>query len=173
MPRSSGPVEPAKPAAKPKRVTKKAAAAATAAEAEPRSGRPVEAAEAPAKPKRAARKKVASHRGGGVVGAPASTAPRRVPSRSCVACRTARPKRELLRIVRTPDGRVVADPTGRLAGRGAYVCDEAACIEQAITKGALARALKSPSCPPDLRETLAAEGDPLNMTIEGGARGQE
>jgi hypothetical protein len=66
----------------------------------------------------------------------------------------------------------VADPTGRLAGRGAYVCNEAACIERAITKGALARALKSP-VPPDLRETLAAEGDPLNTTIEGGARGQE
>ena len=99
-------------------------------------------------------------------------APRRIPSRSCVACRTARPKRDLLRIVRTPDGQVVADPSGRLAGRGAYVCNEPACIERAITNGALARALKTPP-PPDLRETLAAGGIPLNTTIEGGARGQE
>ena len=89
-----------------------------------------------------------------------------------MACRTARPKRDLLRIVRTPDGRIVADPTGRLAGRGAYVCSDPACIERAITKGALARALKSP-LPPDLRETLAAEGSTLNTMIEGGARGQE
>ena len=99
-------------------------------------------------------------------------APRRIPSRSCVACRTARPKRDLLRIVRTPDGRVVADPSGRLAGRGAYVCDDAACIERAITKGALGRALKT-SLPPDLRETLSVGRDPLHSTIEGGARGQE
>lgn len=99
-------------------------------------------------------------------------APRQIPNRSCVACRTARPKRDLLRIVRTPDGQIVSDPTGRLAGRGAYVCNEPACIERAITKGALARALKTP-LPHDLRETLSASGIPLNITIEGGARGQE
>ena len=99
-------------------------------------------------------------------------APRRIPSRSCVACRTARPKHDLLQIVRTPDGAVVADPSGRLAGRGAYVCDDAACIERAVTKGALGRALKT-QLPPDLRETLSAGGVPTNTTIEGGARGQE
>ena len=97
---------------------------------------------------------------------------RRIPNRSCVACRTARPKRDLLRIVRTPDGQVEADPSGRLPGRGAYVCNEPACIERAIMKGALARALKTP-LPPDVRETLSAGGIPLNTTIEGGARGQE
>jgi uncharacterized protein len=99
-------------------------------------------------------------------------APRRIPSRSCVACRTSRPKRELLRIVRTPEGGIVTDPSGRLAGRGAYVCDDPACIERAITKGALARALKT-SLPAGLRDTLAAHSDPLHSTIEGGARGQE
>ncbi len=67
---------------------------------------------------------------------------------------------------------MVADPTGRLAGRGAYVCNDVACIERAITKGALGRALKSP-LPADLRDTLSAATNPLNMTIEGGARGQE
>jgi uncharacterized protein len=99
-------------------------------------------------------------------------APRKTPSRSCVACRTARPKRDLLRIVRTPDGQVLADASGRLAGRGAYVCNDPACIERAITKGALGRALKTP-LPPDLRETLSAGGIQTNMIIEGGARGQE
>jgi uncharacterized protein len=89
-----------------------------------------------------------------------------------VACRTARPKRELLRIVRTPDGLVVADPTGRLAGRGAYVCNDAACIERAITKGALGRALKT-QLPADLREALSAGLSPQQTIIEGGARGQE
>jgi predicted RNA-binding protein YlxR (DUF448 family) len=44
--------------------------------------------------------------------------------------------------VRTPEGRVTADPTGKLAGRGAYICSEAACWEQAIAKGRLERSLK-------------------------------
>ena len=64
-----------------------------------------------------------THRGGGVVaGASGSVAPRRTPDRTCVACRTVRPKRDLQRIVRTPTGEIVADETGRAAGRGAYVC---------------------------------------------------
>ncbi len=66
----------------------------------------------------------------------------------------------------------MVDPTGRLAGRGAYICNEAACIERAMTKGALGRALKTP-LPPDLREALSVGGTPLNTIIEGGARGQE
>jgi len=64
----------------------------------------------------------------------------------------------------------VADPTGRSAGRGAYVCHSTACIDKAITKGALARALRTP-LPADLGTTLAAS---LTQPIdEGGARGQE
>ena len=93
-----------------------------------------------------------------------------MPTRSCVVCRTAYPKRELLRIVRTPDGAVVADPTGRLAGRGAYVCHQDACRSQAITKGALSRALHT-AVPTDVKATLEAAF--TTDTIEGGARGQE
>jgi uncharacterized protein len=102
-----------------------------------------------------------------------SVAPRRVPSRSCVSCRTVRPKRDLLRVVRSPAGEVAIDPSGRAAGRGAYVCRVAECIDNAITKGALSRALNTP-LPPDLRETLTdGLADHPNTTIEGGARGQE
>jgi uncharacterized protein len=86
-----------------------------------------------------------------------------------VACRTGRPKRDLLRVVRTPDRRVVIDDTGRLAGRGAYVCRDEACLKTAIEKGALARALEIP-LPPELRAAL--EAGTMTMT-EGGARGQE
>ena len=82
-----------------------------------------------------------------------------------------RPKRDLVRIVRTPDGQVLVDRSGRLPGRGAYVCDQATCITQAITKGALGRALKTP-LPATVGETLAA-GRKTDSTIEGGARGQE
>jgi len=72
--------------------------------------------------------------------------------------------------VRTADGSVIIDPTGRMPGRGAYVCDQESCRTQAITKGALGRALKTP-LPTGLRETLVV-GAP-DPTIEGGARGQE
>lgn len=100
-------------------------------------------------------------------------APRRVPNRSCVACRTVRAKRDLLRVVRTPAGAVLADESGRTPGRGAYVCRDAECIDIAIKKGALNRALSTP-LPGDLRERLVAGLADLNQTItEGGARGQK
>ena len=104
---------------------------------------------------------------------PRTVAPRRVPSRSCVACRTVRAKRELLRIVRTPAGGIEIDSSGRSDGRGAYVCRVAECIDNAIKKGALTRALDTP-LPADLLAALV-EGIAADMTttIEGGARGQE
>jgi predicted RNA-binding protein YlxR (DUF448 family) len=88
-----------------------------------------------------------------------------------VACRTARPKRDLQRIVRTPDGSVVVDDTGRLAGRGAYVCRTGECLARAFDKGAIARALKT-SLPADARDALLASLT-TDMTIQGGTRGQE
>jgi predicted RNA-binding protein YlxR (DUF448 family) len=76
-----------------------------------------------------------------------------------------------MRVVRTPTGDVVPDPTGRAAGRGAYLDRTIDCIDQAITKGALGRALKTP-LPADLREVLVASLTNTN-TIEGGIRGKE
>jgi predicted RNA-binding protein YlxR (DUF448 family) len=95
-----------------------------------------------------------------------------VPTRTCVACRTSRPKRELIRIVRTPDGRIVVDETGRLAGRGAYVCRTAGCLTIANTKGALSRALETP-VPTALIASIDLGTGKHHHTIEGGARGQE
>jgi predicted RNA-binding protein YlxR (DUF448 family) len=84
-----------------------------------------------------------------------------------------RPKRELIRIVRSPSGQIDIDPTGRAAGRGAYVCRIAECIDNATTKSALSRALHIP-LPPDLRVTLIGGlADHPNITIEGGVRGKE
>ena len=68
---------------------------------------------------------------------------RPLPVRSCVACRTARPKRELIRIVRRPDGTIAIDGTGRQPGRGAYLCQDAACFDLAGRRRALAHALKT------------------------------
>ncbi len=88
-----------------------------------------------------------------------------------MACRTSRPKRELQRIVRTPDRRVVVDGSGRLSGRGAYVCLGTDCLTIAIQKGALARALETP-LPAAFLEDVGSGAITLNI-IEGGARGQE
>jgi len=68
--------------------------------------------------------------------------PRHVPERTCVACRTREAKRGLMRIVRTPEGRVEVDPSGRRPGRGAYLCADPACWEQALKRKALNRALR-------------------------------
>jgi len=64
-----------------------------------------------------------------------------VPQRTCVGCREVLPKRRLIRLVRTADG-VQMDPTGKLAGRGAYLHDRRECWERAL-KGPLAHALKT------------------------------
>jgi predicted RNA-binding protein YlxR (DUF448 family) len=71
-----------------------------------------------------------------------------------VACRTPRDKRELIRVVRAPDGTVELDPTGRGAGRGAYLCRDAACWDLAARRRALEHALKAP-VPEGLLASLA------------------
>jgi uncharacterized protein len=67
----------------------------------------------------------------------------RVPVRTCVGCRGTAPKDELLRVVRSPSGDVRTDPGGRAAGRGAYVHRSDACVDLALRRGALARALRT------------------------------
>ena len=63
--------------------------------------------------------------------------------RTCVGCGEESPKRELLRVIRTPEGEVRYDPTGRANGRGAYVCSCRECVMFAKKKKALSRALKT------------------------------
>ena len=95
--------------------------------------------------------------------------PRRkhVPMRTCVMCRQTRGKRDLVRIVRTPAGSVQIDLTGKVAGRGAYLCRVRGCWERARASDKLSAALKAPLGPNDqamlaafaatLPETLATE----------------
>lgn len=66
---------------------------------------------------------------------------RKTPIRTCVGCRTASDKKSLTRIVRTSDGEVRVDPTGKLPGRGAYLCGAKECLASAIKHGKLGRAL--------------------------------
>jgi uncharacterized protein len=74
-----------------------------------------------------------------------------VPQRTCVGCRETNSKRSLIRVVRRLEG-IVIDPTGKLAGRGAYLHDRRSCWEHGL-KGALAHALKTELSQQD-RETL-------------------
>ena len=78
---------------------------------------------------------------------------RHIPQRTCVACREVMSKRSMIRIVRSPQG-VVIDPTGKLAGRGAYLHLQRSCWELGL-KGALSSALKV-ELSPDERQRLVS-----------------
>ena len=67
---------------------------------------------------------------------------KKVPMRMCVGCREMKPKKELLRIVRSPEGEVSVDRTGKASGRGAYICVGAECLNKARKTKALERALE-------------------------------
>lgn len=69
--------------------------------------------------------------------------PKHVPQRTCIACHQVKPKRELLRIVRTPDGHVEMDPTGKKSGRGAYLCATRSCWTTALKKKRLEQELET------------------------------
>ena len=84
--------------------------------------------------------------------------PRRLPQRTCVGCRTVQPKRKLVRLVRKADGSVEIDPTGKAAGRGAYLHDRADCWRQALQTRALEHALKTDLTEAD-RARLRAHGE--------------
>ena len=82
--------------------------------------------------------------------------PKKVPMRMCVACQAMKPKKELARVVASSDGAVSLDPSGRAAGRGAYLCRSTACLAKAVKEKRLERALKT-MIPREMVERLAKE----------------
>ncbi len=80
--------------------------------------------------------------------------PKHVPVRMCIACRRSDAKRGLFRLVRDAEGRVSVDPTGKRAGRGAYLCHDPACWDQALKRRGLERALRVESLDPEDRAAL-------------------
>ena len=66
---------------------------------------------------------------------------KKVPLRQCVGCREMKPKRELIRVVRSPEGEIALDFKGKKPGRGAYVCPDKTCLARAKKSRALGRAL--------------------------------
>ena len=68
---------------------------------------------------------------------------KKIPQRQCVGCRTKRDKKDLLRIVKTPEGEICVDATGKKSGRGAYICPDAQCLQKARKSRALERAFET------------------------------
>ncbi len=78
------------------------------------------------------------------------------PVRTCIGCGTERPKKELIRIVRTTEGQILADRTGRMNGRGAYLCSDPECVRKAWKTKALDRSFKE-TVPREVYERLEKE----------------
>ena len=83
--------------------------------------------------------------------------PKKIPMRMCDGCREMKPKKELLRAVRSPEGQVSLDTTGKKPGRGAYCCFNAECLRRALKQGQLDRQLEvklSPEVNEQLTQTM-------------------
>jgi predicted RNA-binding protein YlxR (DUF448 family) len=85
---------------------------------------------------------------------------RHIPQRSCIACGMVKPKRELVRLVKVPGGGVEVDPSGRKAGRGAYLCPAAGCWQAGLKQGRLDYVLRT-SLSEENREQLIRYGREL------------
>lgn len=69
--------------------------------------------------------------------------PRKIPQRQCLGCREMKNKKDLIRVVRSPEGEISLDFVGKKPGRGAYVCPDAACLAKAKKNRSLERAFKA------------------------------
>lgn len=82
------------------------------------------------------------------------------PQRSCVVCREKRDKRALTRIVMTPEG-VQVDPSGKMHGRGAYLCEQERCWDRASSTAVLSKALRAELSKEDRSRLLQAKPQPV------------
>ena len=88
---------------------------------------------------------------------------KKIPMRQCLGCREMKPKKELIRVVRSPEGEISLDFRGKASGRGAYICPDGACLKKAMKAKALERAF-STNIPPEIYERLQEQ-------MEGGKDG--
>ena len=81
---------------------------------------------------------------------------KKIPMRQCLGCREMKPKKELIRVVRSPEGEISLDFRGKANGRGAYVCPDAVCLKKAIKSKAIERAFDT-AIPEEIYAQLAAQ----------------
>ncbi len=85
---------------------------------------------------------------------------KKIPMRQCLGCREMKPKRELIRVVKSPEGELNLDPKGKLPGRGAYVCPTPECLKKARKSRGLERAFDM-SVPEEIYERLSEQMEDL------------
>ena len=86
---------------------------------------------------------------------------KKIPMRQCVGCREMKPKKELIRVVKSPEGAISLDFRGKAPGRGAYLCPDPACLKRAVKSKALERGFET-LIPREIYDDLLAkmeEGD--------------
>ena len=81
---------------------------------------------------------------------------KKIPMRKCVGCGEMKEKKEMIRVLKTPEDEIILDTTGRANGRGAYICNSAECLGKAIKNKGLERSLKS-QIPPEVSARLKEE----------------
>ena len=81
---------------------------------------------------------------------------KKIPMRKCVGCGEMKEKKEMIRLLKTPEDEIILDTTGRANGRGAYICNSADCLAKAIKNKGLERSLKS-QIPEDVSARLKEE----------------
>ena len=81
---------------------------------------------------------------------------KRIPTRKCVGCGEMKEKKDLIRVIKTPEDEILLDTTGKANGRGAYICNNAECLRKALKNRGLERSLKS-QIPEEVRARLEKE----------------
>lgn len=81
---------------------------------------------------------------------------KQIPLRQCTGCREMKPKNELVRVIRTPENDICLDKTGRMNGRGAYICQNTECLKRAIKTKGIERALKV-NIPEEIYDAIGKE----------------
>ncbi len=85
---------------------------------------------------------------------------KKIPVRLCVGCGEMKPKKDLMRVIRTPDDQILLDVSGRQNGRGAYICRSAECLKNACDRKGLERSLKT-GISKEIKENLLKEMEAL------------
>lgn len=81
---------------------------------------------------------------------------KKIPTRKCVGCGEMRDKKKMIRVIKTPEGEICLDVTGRANGRGAYICNSAECLKKAVKNRGLEKSLKA-QIPGDILEQMNKE----------------
>ena len=81
---------------------------------------------------------------------------KKIPTRKCVGCGEMREKKDMIRVIKTPEGEICLDTTGRANGRGAYICNSVECLKKAVKNRGLEKSLKA-QIPGDILEQMNKE----------------